>query len=218
MKNHIISAAVGAISSLVLLGATHISSSARTEIDLEKPGDALIIRLQGKPVGGLRVDDHGRLGIFGANHSSTAVTIDGRDRVQIDPNPADTPYARLTVADDSWMTGVLRVGRADAFGDAPFDPNGAIQVGRNLQKAQPMALFRAYAQGKESFRLGVTEEGHGYWSDGPNDRPMLTFYPSAERSPQTGRLVFYGTELLSKEGSLHGRNRATGKETTVVPQ
>jgi hypothetical protein len=153
-------------------------------INLDQPGDALTIMLQGKAVGGLRVDDQGRLGVFGANYSSTAITLDGRDRVQIDPTPADSPAVRLSVADDAWMTGVLRVGRDDAFGDAPFDPNGAIQLGRNLQQAQPMALVRAFAQGRETFRLGVDAEGTGFWSDGPHDVPLVSFKSTMELAPE----------------------------------
>ena len=145
------------------------------EIDLEKPGTAIVIKLNGKHAGGLRVDDQGRLGIYGANYNSTAITIDDRDRVQIDPTPDTNPPARLTVADDVWTTGMLRVGRADAFGNTPFDPNGAIQIGRNLERAQIMSVFRVFGQGKERFRLGVTEGGNGFWSNGPHDDPLVTF-------------------------------------------
>ena len=111
------------------------------QVDLSKPGDAMVITLNGKHVGGLRVDKEGRLGIYGPNQSSTAITIDGRDRIQLGPEPVKSPAVRLTVADDVWMSGVLRVGKADAFGDAPFDPNGAIQVGRNLAVAQAMSVL-----------------------------------------------------------------------------
>jgi hypothetical protein len=147
-------------------------------IDLDEPGDALVISLRGKAAGGLRVDEQGRLGIFGPNQTSTAVTVDERDRVQIGPAPEGSLVARLSVADDMWVTGMLRVGRPDAFGDAPLDPNGAIQLGRNLQTAQPMALARFFAQGVEAFRLGATAEGHGFWSDGAHDVPLVTFPPS----------------------------------------
>jgi hypothetical protein len=152
--------------------------SGPVHIDLSKPGNALVITLDGKTVGGLRIDERGRLGIYGPNETSTAITLDALDHVQIDPRPVDAPPARLTIADDTWLTGMLRVGRADAFGDAPFDPNGAIQLGRNLQVAQPMALVRFFAQGRESFRIGATAEGHGFWSDGPHDVPLVTFPPS----------------------------------------
>jgi hypothetical protein len=160
------------------------------KIDLSQPGDALLITLDGRTVGGLRVDAHGRLGIFGPNGTSTAITLDEHDKVQIDPAPVDAPPCRLTVADDAWLTGALRVGRPDAFGDAPFDPNGAIQLGRNLTVAQPMALARFFAQGRETFRLGATAQGYGFWSDGPHDVPLVTFPPSSdeggegEKSPE----------------------------------
>jgi hypothetical protein len=203
---------------LFIVGAVKQQSTGSTVINLEKPGEALTIVLQGKVVGGLRVDEQGRLGIFGPNRTSTAITLDGRDRVQINPTPLDAPSARLTVADDTWLTGVLRVGRADAFGDAPFDPNGAIQLGRNLQKAQPMALLRAYAQGRESFRLGVGADGTGFWSDGPHDVPLISFQPSAVRNPKSGKLVFYQTELTSDENGLQGRNLETGAKSRIVPK
>jgi hypothetical protein len=169
---------------LAVAWATGLGPSADNgpvSIDLTKPGEALVITLDGKTVGGLRVDARGRLGIFGPNQTSTAITLDAHDRVQIDPAPADAPRCRLTVADDAWLTGALRVGRADAFGDAPFDPNGAIQLGRNLSAAQPMALARFFTQGRESFRIGATADGHGFWSDGPHDVPLVTFPPSPER-------------------------------------
>lgn len=160
-------------------------------MDLAKPGDALIITLNGKDVGGLRVDSKGRLGVYGPNQVSTALTIDGQDRVQIDPEPVDAPPVRLTVADDVWMSGVLRVGRTDAFGDTPFDPNGAIQVGRNLPKAQPMSIFRAFGQGKERFRFGVSEDGHGFWSNGPHDAPLVTFRATSEDKTESAQIEFH---------------------------
>jgi len=166
-------------------------SSAPIRLDLAKPGDALIITLEGKHVGGLRVDSQGRLGIYGPNHSSTVITIDVKDRVQIDPHPAKSPPVRLTVADDVWMSGVLRVGRADAFGEAPFDPNGAIQVGRNLPKAQPMSVFRAFGQGQEQFRLGITKDGQGFWSNGPHDTPLVTFRGRSEDNREQARVDFH---------------------------
>jgi hypothetical protein len=187
-------------------------------IDLSKPGDALVIMLEGKPAGGLRVDEHGRLGIFGPNETSTAITVDGRDKVQIDPAPVASPAARLTVAEDVWLTGVLRVGRADAFGDAPFDPNGAIQVGRNLPLAQPMALARFYAQGKESFRLGITAAGDGFWSDGPNDAPLLAVRASRAGEPRSGTLHFYDAALSYQDGTVRGKHPATGRTTEIVPR
>jgi hypothetical protein len=162
------------------MGARSAAEPGPIVIDLSAPGDALVISMQGKPVGGLRVDELGRLGIYGPNQTSTAITVDGLDRVQIDPAPLDSPPTRLTVADDVWLTGVLRVGRPDAFGDAPFDPNGAIQVGRNLPQAQPMALMRFFAQGQEAFRFGADKDGSGFWSDGPHDTPLVTFKPTGE--------------------------------------
>jgi hypothetical protein len=167
-------------------------------INLDQPGDAILVTLDGTKVGGLRVDEEGRLALFGPNHSSSAITIDGRDRVQIDPEPVSEPPSRLTIANDVWLTGFLRVGRADAFGDAPFDPNGAIQVGRNLQVAQPMALFRAFAQGEERWRLGTTAEGDGFWSDGAHDVPLMTFHASPEGAPTTGRVTLRGAELATR--------------------
>jgi hypothetical protein len=161
------------------------------QLDLAKPGDALSITLNGNHVGGLRVDSEGRLGIYGPNRTSTAITIDGLDRVQIDPEPVAAPPVRLTVADDVWMTGVLRVGRADAFGNAPFDPNGAIQVGRNLPQAQPMSVFRAFGQGKERFRFGISEDGHGFWSNGPHDTPLVTFRGQSEDKTMSARIDFH---------------------------
>jgi len=160
-------------------------------LDLAKPGDALIITLNGKHVGGLRVDSQGRLGVYGPNHASTAITVDGQDRVQIDPEPAASPPVRLTVANDVWMTGVLRVGREDAFGNTPFDPNGAIQVGRNLSRDQDMSLFRAFGQGRERFRIGISGEGHGFWSNGPHDAPLVTFRAAAEDKTTSAQIEFH---------------------------
>ncbi|NUM56652.1 MAG: hypothetical protein HUU46_23745 [Candidatus Hydrogenedentes bacterium] len=193
MKTIVISALVG-FAAAILVGNAGIASGPAI-VDLAEPGEALLIRLNGKPAGGLRVDAQGRLGIFGPNHTSTIVTIDARDRVQIDPHPVDSPAPRLTIDQDVWLTGVLRVGRADAFGDAPFDPNGAVQVGRNLPTAQPMALLRAFAQGKESFRLGADADGNGYWSDGAHDTPLVTFQPSAAGNPKSGKVLVYGAPI-----------------------
>jgi hypothetical protein len=185
---------------------------------LNRPGDALVITLDGKAVGGLRVDAQGRLGIFGPNQTSTAITLDERDRVQIDPAPLDEPPSRFTVANDVWLTGVLRVGRADAFGDAPFDPNGAIQVGRNLPTAQPMALARFFAQGREAFRLGATADGHGFWSDGGHDVPLVTFRASRQREPRSGSFDLYGTPFSNRDGTVSARHPASGRITEVVPK
>jgi len=118
--------------------------------------------------------------------------------VQIDPEPVDVPKTRLTIANDVWLTGVLRVGRADAFGDAPFDPNGAIQLGRKLDRDQPIALLRAFAHGQESFRLGANADGVGYWSDGPHDSPLMTFQPSAPGQPESGNAFIYSTEVATR--------------------
>jgi hypothetical protein len=177
-----------------------------------------VITLDGKAVGGLRVDVQGRLGVFGPNQTSTAITLDGRDRVQIDPAPVDEPPSRLTIANDAWLTGVLRVGRADAFGDAPFDPNGAIQVGRNLQKAQPMALMRFFAQGREAFRFGATAQGHGFWSDGSHDVPLVTFRPSAERAPHSGAVQLYDAEFSYRDGTVQARHPGSQRVTDLVPK
>ena len=160
-------------------------------VDLSKPGDAMIITLHGEPVGGLRVDQQGRLGIYGPNQASTAITIDGRDRIQIDPAPVKSPVVRLTVANDVWMSGVLRVGRADAFGDTPFDPNGAIQVGRNLPVAEPMSVFRAFGQGRERFRFGISQDGSGFWSNGPHDTPLVTFRSMSEDKTTPAQIEFH---------------------------
>lgn len=187
-------------------------------IALNAPGDAVAITLEGKPVGGLRVDAQGRLGIYGPNHSSTAVTVDRHDKIQIDPRPVESPAARLTIADDMWATGALRVGRADAFGNAPMDPNGAIQLGRNLSKAQPMAFARFYAQGKESFRLGTTADGCGFVSDGPHDVPLLTFRPSPEGRNPSGRLEFHNTVMSYDNGTVRGEHPLTRRSTDIVPK
>jgi|GEM_PF-1012197 len=210
------------VSSLVVtavsLGTQLSSSRGPVVIDLASPGDALAITLAGKPVGGLRVDNQGRLGIYGPNHSSTAMTLDRYDKLQIDPQPVDSPAARMTIAEDVWLTGVLRVGRADAFGDAPFDPNGAIQLGRNLPKAQPMALARFFSQGKEAFRLGTTADGCGFVSDGPHDVPMLTFRPSPAGQHPSGCLEFHDTRLSYDKGTIRGEHPKSQRVTDVVPE
>ena len=172
--------------------------SGPVHVDLSKPGDAMIITLNGEHVGGLRVDKEGRLGIYGPNQISTAITIDERDRIQIDPEPVKSPAVRLTVANDVWMSGVLRVGRADAFGDAPFDPNGAIQVGRNLPVAQPMSVFRAFGQGRERFRFGISQDGHGFWSNGPHDTPLVTFRPTSEDKTTSAQIEFHAPVKKNK--------------------
>jgi hypothetical protein len=187
-------------------------------IDLGRPGDALVITLDGKAVGGLRVDRQGRLGVFGPNQTSTAITLDSRDRVQIDPVPLDDPPARLSVANDAWLTGALRVGRADAFGDAPFDPNGSIQLGRNLPTAQPIALARFFAHGREAFRLGAAADGAGYWSDGAHDVPLVTFRPSREREPRSGTVEFYDTIFSNRVGTVTAKHPTTGRITEVAPK
>ena len=160
-------------------------------LDLARPGDALVITLNGKHVGGIRVDSQGRFGIYGANHASTAITIDGHDRVQIDPEPIDAPPVRLSVANDVWLTGALRVGRKDAFGTAPFDPNGGIQLGRNLSRDQNMSLVRAFGQGRERFRIGVSQDGHGFWSNGPHDTPLVTFRATSEDKTTSAQVEFH---------------------------
>jgi hypothetical protein len=112
----------------------------------------------------------------------------------------------------------LRVGRADAFGDAPFDPNGAIQLGRNLSRAQPMALMRFFAQGRESFRLGAAADGCGYWSDGPHDVPLLTFRPSTPGHSQSGTLDFYGAVISHDAGTLRGQHPLSKRVSELVPR
>lgn len=208
--------AVGAVA--FVMGTRQAPERGPVAIDLEKPGDALVITLKGKSIGGLRVDEQGRLGIFGPNQVSTAITLDEHDKVQIDPAPVASPTARLTIAQDVWLTGALRVGRADAFGEAPFDPNGAIQLGRNLSQAQPMALVRFFAQGQEAFRLGATAEGYGFWSDGAHDVPLLTFRPSSERANHGGALQFYEAELSYDQGTVTGRHPTSGRTTALVPR
>jgi hypothetical protein len=208
--------AIGAV--IWATGFRAADQSGPVTIDLSKPGDALVITLSGKTVGGLRVDEFGRLGIFGPNQNSTAITLDQHDRVQIDPSPVKSPLPRLTVADDAWMTGMLRVGRPDAFGDAPFDPNGAIQVGRNLQVAQPMSMLRFFAQGREAFRIGATKDGAGFWSDGSHDVPLVTFRPSPEGHSQSGNVDIYDAALSYDQGTLTGRHPATGRSTPLIPK
>lgn len=200
------------------LGARLAPERGPVVIDLKQPGDALSIMLNGKSVGGLRVDARGRLGIYGPNYSSTAVTLDGHDKIQIDPHPVDAPTARMTIAEDVWLSGVLRVGRADAFGDAPFDPNGAIQLGRNLSQAQPMALARFFAQGKESFRLGATADGCGFVSDGAHDVPLLTFRPSPQGQYPHGRLEFHDAVMSYDQGTVRGEHPVTKRVSEVVPR
>lgn len=200
------------------LGARLAPERGPVVIDLKEPGDALAITLNGKAVGGLRVDAQGRLGIYGPNYSSTAVTLDHQDKIQIDPHPADAPAARMTIAEDVWLTGVLRVGRADAFGDAPFDPNGAIQLGRNLSQAQPMALARFFAQGKESFRMGTTADGCGFVSDGAHDVPLLTFRPSLQGRYPNGRLEFHDAVMSYDQGTVRGEHPVTKRVSEIVPQ
>jgi hypothetical protein len=211
-----------AVSSLLVaafsLGTRLAPERGPVAIDLSSPGDALAITLNGKAVGGLRVDAQGRLGIYGPNLTSTAVTLDRLDKIQIDPQPVDAPAARMTIAEDVWLTGVLRVGRADAFGDAPFDPNGAIQLGRNLTKAQPMALARFFSQGQESFRLGTTADGSGFVSDGPHDVPLLTFRPSPAGQHPSGRLEFHDAVLSYEQGTVRGQHPVTKRVSDVVPQ
>ena len=196
MKTMVIGGFVG----FVAAAATGMvgQSSGPIVINLDRPGEAILLTLEGKPAGGMRIDEQGRLGIFGPNRTSTIVTIDNQDHVQIDPEPVHAPKARLTIANDTWLTGVLRVGLADAFGDAPFDPNGAIQLGRKLDKAQPIALLRAFAHGKESFRLGANTEGIGYWSDGPHDSPLMTFHPSAPGEQESGKAFIYAAEVATR--------------------
>lgn len=176
-----------------------ISNSTPWQIDLKTPGDAIRIHLDGKPVGGLRVDSAGRLGLFGPNLTSTAITIDALDCVQIDPEPVEKPVVRLSVANDVWLTGVLRVGRADAFGQAAFDPNGAIQLGRNLPVAQPFSLLRAFGQGEERFRLGLTQEGYGFWSNGPHDTPLVMFRPLSEDKTEPAEIRLHAP-LVADDG------------------
>ena len=191
MKSHI-SVALLVAALFVFSGAVHKSGdSGPFSIDLNQPGDALVLTLNGKHVGGLRVDAQGRLGIYGPNQSSTAITVDDKDRVQIDPAPVENPPVRLSVANDMWATGVLRIGRADAFGDTPLDPNGAIQLGRNLKEAQPMSVLRAFGQGKERFRIGITGEGDGFWSNGPHDTPLVTFTGQSEDKSTPAAIRFH---------------------------
>jgi len=45
-------------------------------INLDSPGEAILLTLDGKPAGGLRIDERGRLGIFGPNRTSTILTVD----------------------------------------------------------------------------------------------------------------------------------------------
>ena len=174
MKSGITSGALSFIA-VLLCGLSNSDKQAQPiEIDLESPGTAIVIKLNGKHAGGLRVDSQGRLGIYGANYSSTAITIDGRDRVQIDPTPDSNPPTRLTVEDDVWLTGMLRVGRADAWGyplrSERCDP-GWSQIGENSNHVHDPHFWPR----KRTFSSGSIEKWKRLWSNGPHDDPLVTF-------------------------------------------
>lgn len=146
------------------------------------------------------------------------MTLDRHDQLLLDPQPVTSPAAPLTVADDARMTRLLRVGRPDAFGDAPIDPNGAIQLGRNLTTAQPMSLARLFKVGNESFRLGTTTDGCGFVSDGAHDVPLLTFRPSRPGRNPDGRWGFHKAVLSYDQGTVRGEHPTSKRVSAIVPK
>jgi hypothetical protein len=68
----------------------------------------------------------------------------------------------LTIANDVWLTGVLRVGRADAFGDAPFRSKTArFRWGAICRWPSRWRCSAPLRKGEERWRLGATAEGDG---------------------------------------------------------
>jgi hypothetical protein len=110
-----------------------------------------VVDPQGGPRGKITFDFRGNLRIAGPNMTSGAITIDGRDFVGIGNIPQQS---RLYVEDDAQIAGYLRVGVQDAFGSAPYDPDGCIALGRKTSR-QAQTMIRLYRQKKECARIGL---------------------------------------------------------------
>ena len=62
-----------------------------------------------------------------------------------------------------------------------------------------MSMLRIFGQGKERFRLGVTQGGNGFWSNGPHDDPLVTFDNQQPGNRETAGIRLYAP--LTEYGS-----------------
>lgn len=133
--------------------------------------DYLALQRNSTQYGRIGLDSSDRFRLSGPNLSSNALTIDGSDFIQIGPAIA-SPGVRFYVTDDVWLTGVLRVGASATYGAASLDPDGAIQLGRNIT-AQAHSVMRIFRAGTEYARVGLDASNQLTLMAGPNDTPAL---------------------------------------------
>ena len=151
-------------------------------VDLTANGDGYILKVNGVPKAIIRVDTEGRAAIIGPD-GTPMLTMSGRGRATVGapfatgvgPEPATDPV-RLLVQDDLWATGTIRAGIPGAFGSAPIDPRGALQLGRN--HAPQTASYIRFYHLSEQARIGLTAADEPFISPIPNDDP--TFFRIAK--------------------------------------
>ena len=159
-------------------------------------------------------DALGRLIVRGPNLTSAAITIDELDRVQIGA-PVDDPKVQLSVEKDTWVKGGIRSGRPESFpADAPFDPNGCIQLGRTFSPQAGSFIRLFYNDGindaLEVGRIGITMLGMLALMGGPSDNPILAIGPD-------GFVHLAGGGKLRIESDGLAFYSAVGTRTLMVP-
>ncbi len=133
------------------------------------------------------------IGSFGANTTDWFVirgpnqsdvlrispTIEGAaDRIvfgdpsYVPPSVATTPSTRFRFGDDVQINGVLRLGADVTFANSPIDPDGGLQMGRDIT-AQAHSLIRFYRQGTEKCRIGMDASDRLALQQGASDTAGL---------------------------------------------
>lgn len=182
------------------------------EINLPGDGDAIVIKRNGVRVGAVsvRTTVAGNLMLTINGPSSPAIAIGG-DRtssdVQISPDPLDKPPVHLTVRSstmqgtfgDVWFDGSLNVMPAQILYDGngqttiPFDPRGAINLGRTRYPGpnEELGLIRLWRKAqdgvvREEGRMGLSGVGFPYINGGGSDLPLIFF----RFAPGSTKMVF----------------------------
>lgn len=103
--------------------------------------------------GALGLDANDWFVIRGANLSD-AIKISSTDQIVFGDAGVSAPLTRFRFGDDLQINGVLRIGADATFGALPVDPDGGIQLGRDIP-AQDHGVIRFYRQGAERARIGL---------------------------------------------------------------